>query len=46
MSIEIEVIELLKKLEGTKQYQTKMKYFRNGLFHIYKEALLNKSNFC
>jgi len=38
MSIETDVIELLKKLEGTKQYQTKMKYFRNGMFHIYKDS--------
>lgn len=38
MSIETEVLALLKQLEGTKQYQTKMKYFRNGLFHIYKDS--------
>ncbi|WP_313141185.1 glycoside hydrolase family protein [Leclercia sp.] len=38
MSIETEVLALLKQLEGTKQYQTKMKYFRNGLFHIYTDS--------
>ncbi len=38
MSIETEVLALLKQLEGTKQYQTKMKYFSTGLFHIYNDS--------
>ncbi|MGR5944916.1 glycoside hydrolase family protein [Enterobacter sp. C4G1] len=30
--------ERLKVLEGTKQYQTKMKYYRKGKFWIYKDS--------
>lgn len=34
-----EVLQILKSLEGTKQYQEKLGYFRNGKFRIYKDSL-------
>ena len=33
----VEVLQMLKRLEGTKQYQEKMGYFKNGKFCIYKD---------
>ena len=33
------IIEQLKIYEGTKQYQTKLGYFRDGKFWIYKDSL-------
>lgn len=35
----VEVLQMLKRLEGTKQYQEKMGYFKNGKFWIYKDSL-------
>lgn len=31
--------ERLKEYEGTKAYQTKLGYYRNGLFHVYPDSL-------
>ena len=35
----MELKERLKEYEGTKAYQAKLGYYRNGLFHIYKDSL-------
>ena len=35
----MDIKERLKEYEGTKQYQTKMKYFRNGKFYPYADSL-------
>ncbi|MBN6033087.1 glycoside hydrolase family protein [Pantoea ananatis] len=35
----MDIIEQLKKYEGTKEYQSKLGYFKNGKFWTYKDSL-------
>ncbi|MEI7342219.1 glycoside hydrolase family protein [Pectobacterium brasiliense] len=41
--VQMDLYQKLKEYEGTKQYQTKLGYYRDGKFHIYKDHLGNET---